>query len=82
MKWTWGNFMGGFGSTLRDGIRSIAVACARVHEASPFAGRHTDVLPALSRLFSLAVSASALALIPSPHQLHCGIMIGSVSKEL
>ena len=36
----------------------------------------------LVRLFSLAVSASALALIPSPHQLHCGIMIRTVSKEL
>ena len=45
-------------------------------------GGHTGVLPTLSRLFSLAVSASALALIPSPRQLHCGIMIRSVSKEL
>lgn len=50
--------------------------------ANPFAGRHTGVLPTLSRLFSIAVSASALALIPSPHQLHCGIMIETVSKEL
>lgn len=35
-----------------------------------------------SRAFSLAASAGALALIPSQRQLHCGIMIRTVSKEL
>ena len=39
-------------------------------------------LPTLSRYYSLAASAGALALIPSQRQLHCGIMIGTVSKEL
>ena len=38
--------------------------------------------PPWSRAFSLAASAGALTLIPSPHQLYCGIMIGTVSKEL
>lgn len=38
--------------------------------------------PPWSRAFSLAASAGALALIPSPHQLYCGIMIRTVSKEL
>ena len=38
--------------------------------------------PLWSRAFSLAASAGALALIPSQRQLHCGIMIRTVSKEL
>lgn len=38
--------------------------------------------PLWSWAFSLAASAGALALIPSQRQLHCGIMIRTVSKEL
>ena len=38
--------------------------------------------PPWSRAFSLAASAGARTLIPSPYQLYCGIMIGTVSKEL
>lgn len=38
--------------------------------------------PLWSRVFSLAASEGALALIPSQRQLHCGIMIKTVSKEL
>lgn len=35
-----------------------------------------------SRAFSLAASVGALTLIPSQHQLYCGIMIRTISKEL
>ena len=35
-----------------------------------------------SRAFSLAASVGALTLIPPQRQLHCGIMIRTISKEL
>lgn len=35
-----------------------------------------------ARYYSLAASAGALVLIPSQRQLYCGIMVGTVSKEL
>lgn len=35
-----------------------------------------------SRAFSLAASVGALTLIPSQHQLYCGIIIRTISKEL
>lgn len=58
------------------------VAGGGVPGAAPLWTTWSTFCPLWSRVFSLAASEGALALVPSQRQLHCGIMIRTVSKEL